>query len=246
VGKHAQEMRRQGARVHLSVGAEFFLFVPGIVPGDDPLERIQNITSGKVDLKRVERRLNRFIARAAKVGRSVFKGKLSYGAAQDDKVDWSLFDIVGVDYYSSFRRPQDHIRELRKFRRWGKPVAITEFGTCPYRGAPRRGGMAWDIIDQEKRPPQIIGNLVRSEATQARYLTRLLDVFESMGLYAAMAYTFVVADAPFDPNPRYDMDLASYGVVKAIWKTRTKPTAGWYWEPKQAFQALAERYAMAS
>jgi hypothetical protein len=246
VGKHAEEMRRQGAQVHLSVGAEFFLFVPGIVPGDDPVERIQNITSGKVDRRRVEQRLGRFIAQAAKVGRSVFKGRLTYGAAQDDKVDWNLFDVVSVNYYSSFRRRSDYVRELKRYRRWGKPVAITEFGTCAYKGAPRRGGMAWDVVDYQKRPPRIIGNLVRSEETQARYIIRLLDIFESMGLYAAMVYNFVSPDDRYDPSPRYDIDLASYGVVKAIWKTRDKPTSDWHWEPKLAFHALAEHNALAA
>jgi hypothetical protein len=246
VGQHAEEMRRQGAHVHLSVGAEFFLFVPGIVPGDDPIERIQNITSGKVDRRRVEQRLGRFIAQAAEFGRSVFKGRLTYGAAQDDKVDWRLFDIVSVNYYSSFRRRSDYVRELKRYRHWGKPVAITEFGTCAYEGAPRRGGMAWDVVDYQKRPPRIIGNLVRSEETQARYIIRLLDIFESMGLYAAMVYNFVSPDDRHDPSPRYDIDLASYGVVKAMWKTRDRPTADWHWEPKLAFHALAEHNALAA
>jgi hypothetical protein len=245
VGKHAEELRRQGAQVHLSVGAEFVLFVPGIVPGGDALERIENLTSGNVDFARVQRRLEHFIAQAARVGRSVFKGQLTYGAAQDDDVDWALFDIVSVDYYSSFPRRADYVRELKRYRRWGKPVAITEFGTCTYKGAPRRGGMAWDVVDYERRPAQIIGHLVRSEDTQARYLTRLLGVFESMGLYAAIVYNFVTPDNPHRPNPRYDLDLASYSVVKAIWKTRDRPTADWHWEPKQAFHALAEQFALA-
>ena len=246
VGRHAEELRRQGAQVHLSVGAEFVLFVPGIVPGGDALERIENLMSGRVDLTRIQPRLDRFVGQAAKVGRSVFKGALTYGAAQDDDVDWTLFDIVSVNYYSSFPRRADHVRELKRYRRWGKPVAIAEFGTCTYKGAPRRGGMAWDVVAYDRHPAQIVGRLVRSEDTQARYLTHLLGIFESMGLYAAIVYNFVTPDDPHRPNPRYDLDLASYGVVKAIWKTREQPTADWHWEPKQAFHALAEQFATAT
>jgi hypothetical protein len=242
VGEHAEQMRRQGAAVHLSVGAEFFLFVPGIVPGDDAVERIRNLTEGDVDMRRVSRRLDAFIAKAARVGRRVFDGQLTYGAAQDDAVDWRLFDVVSVNYYSAFPRREDYVRELKGYRRWGKPVAITEFGTCAYRGAPRRGGMAWDVVDYERTPPRTIGNLQRSEETQARYVLRLLDVFESMDLYAAQLYNFVSAESPYDPDPRFDVDLASYGVVKTVWESRTRP-GRWHWEPKQAFHAVAEHYA---
>lgn len=141
-GRHLERLRRQGARADLSVGCEFWLFVPGIVPGANAQERIRNLMEGNYDPEQMMRRLSAFTARAAAVGRSVFGGKLSYAAAQDDEVDWSLFDIVGIDYYSYFPDCADYLRELRPYLRWGKPLAITEFGTCTYTGAPQQGG-AW-------------------------------------------------------------------------------------------------------
>ncbi|WP_055414010.1 MULTISPECIES: hypothetical protein [Streptomyces] len=241
-GRHAERLRRQGARVHLSVGCEFWLFVPGIVPGDNTLERIQNILSGNYDPEKMARRLGEFTARAAKVGRSVFKGRMTYGAAQDEEVDWNLFDMVSVDYYSYFPNRADYVRELTPFLRWNKPVVISEFGTCTFKGAPEQGGMGWSVIDYDKEPPEIIGDLARSERSQAAYLTDLLAVFESMNLYAAVAYQFVAPDNPHRTNPRYDLDLASYGIVKPIWKTFDDPTPNWHWEPKEAFHALAQHY----
>ncbi|WP_432585642.1 abortive phage infection protein [Streptomyces sp. HD1123-B1] len=244
-GRHAERMRRQGAEVHLSVGAEFMLFVPGIVPGADAVERIRNLTSGNYDPRTLARELRLFTAQAAKVGRSVFRGRMTYGAAQDEEVDWSLFDLVSVNYYASRPRRADHARELAPYQRWGKPLVISEFGTCTYRGAPERGGMGWDTVDYDKEPPEIIGDLVRSERTQAAYLTDLVDVFESMGLYAALVYQFVTPDAPHRHQPRHDLDMASYSLVKAIWKTPEEPTAQWHWEPKEAFHALARHYGRA-
>ncbi|WP_328871267.1 abortive phage infection protein [Streptomyces sp. NBC_00287] len=242
-GRHAEALRRQGAGVDFSVGCEFWLFVPGIVPGDNVMERIENLLSGNVDWEKMQRRLDRFTARAAAVGRSVFRGRLSYAAAQDDEVDWSLFDIVGIDYYSAHPNPSDHVRELRRYLRWGKPLAITEFGTCAYLGAPEAGGMGWNIIDHDKTPPEIKGDLVRSERTQADYLVGLVDVFESMGLYAAMAFEFVTPDAPHRPDsPRHDLDLASYSITKAIKDRPDDPRSDWHWEPKEAYHALARRY----
>ena len=244
-GRHAERLRRQGARVHLSVGCEFVLFVPGIVPGGTAVERIRNLTEGNYDPQKMMRRLRSFIARAAAVGRSVFRGRMTYGAAQDDEVDWDLFDIVGVNYYADFRSRRDHVRELRKYGRWGKPVVVSEFGTCTYKGAPERGGMGWDVVDYGRPEPEIIGGLVRSERTQAAYLCDLLDVFESMNLYAALTYDFVTPDAPHRSSPRHDLDMASYSLVKPVWKTHEDPTSAWHWEPKEAFHALARHYARA-
>ncbi|MEV0226037.1 abortive phage infection protein [Streptomyces sp. NPDC050704] len=245
-GRHGERLRKQGARVTLAVGCEFWLFVPGIVPGDTVLDRIQNLLDGNVDWVQMQRRLARFTAKAAAVGRSVFGGELSYAAAQDDDVDWNLFDIVGIDYYSYFPRRADYVRELKKFLRWGKPLAITEFGTCTFVGAPEEGGMGWNVVDYSKEPAEIKGDLVRSERVQAAYLTDLLDVFESMNLHAAMAFEFVTADAPHRPdNPRYDLDMASYAIVKPLKDRPDDPDSDWHWEPKQAFHALARHYGRA-
>ncbi|MFJ1971244.1 abortive phage infection protein [Streptomyces sp. NPDC087903] len=242
-GRFAERLRRQGASVDFSVGCEFWLFVPGIVPGDTVMERVRNLLDGTFDPERMQRRLDRFTARAAAVGRSVFHGRLSYAAAQDDKVDWNLFDVVGIDYYAYHRRPAAHVRELRRYLRWGKPLAVTEFGTCTYRGAPEAGGMGWNTVDYDKDPPEIKGHLVRSERTQAAYLTDLLHVFESMGLYAAMAFEFVTPDAPHRPgDPRHDLDLASYSITKTLEDRPGDPDSRWHWEPKEAFHAVARSY----
>ncbi len=245
-GRAAEALRRQGARIVLSVGAEFVLFVPGIVPGADVFERIRNLLDGNFDPVRMQQRLTRFIGQAAAVGRSVFRGRLTYGAAFDDEVDWGLFDIVCANYYSYFRNPANYVRELQPYLRYGKPVTISEFGSCTYVGAPQAGGMAWDVVDFTADPQYIIGDLQRSEQVQSDYIISLLDVFESMNLYAATVYDFVTPDAPHRSNPRYDLDLACYAIVKSIWSTRDDPTANWHWEPKVAFNALARRFAAAA
>lgn len=244
-GRQADELRRQGARIHLSVGAEFLLFTPGIVPGDDVLERIANLTAGRVDYVAMQRRLTAFIARAATAGRAAFGGELTYGAAHGDEVDWRQFDIVSVDYYGFHTRRSAYERDLRPYLRHGKPVAIAEFGACTYKGAARRGGMGWDVVDYSGRAPRIKGDLVRSERAQARYLVDVLDVFEALGLYSATVYQFVTPDAPHRARPREDLDLASYAIVKPIWASRSRPGA-WRWERKAAFGALAARYAAAA
>jgi hypothetical protein len=178
-----------------------------------------------------------------RVGRCVFRGPLSYGAAQDEDVEWRLFDLVCLDYYGYHPDRAGHARELRGYPSHGKPLAITEFGSCAFRGAPRMGGMAWDVVDYTKTPPRIKDGLVRSEHTQAAYLVDVLSVFESMNLYGAMAYTFVTPDAPHRSEPRLDLDMASYSLVKVVRDRPADPDSPWRWEPKESFRSLAAAYA---
>ncbi|WP_229909870.1 abortive phage infection protein [Streptomyces flavofungini] len=244
-GRQAERLRRQGARVYLSVGCEFILFVPGIVPGANAVERIENMLKGNWNPEAAQRKLTRFIGLAAKTGRRVFRGPLTYGSAHGDKVDWDLFDIVSVNYYESFADPRGHVKELAPYRKWGKPVAITECGTCTFKGAPDAGGMGWDVVDYSKPKPEVRMGVRRSEHTQAQYLGEVLNVFEQMNLHAAMVYQFVTSDAPHRRERRYDLDIASYSLTKAIWKAADSPTARWHWEPKESFHAVARHFAHA-
>ncbi|MGW0845011.1 abortive phage infection protein [Streptomyces sp. NPDC002787] len=248
-GRFAEGLRRQGVDTHFSVGCEFWLFVPGIVPGDHVLERVENLLNGNYDPEHMIRELRAFTARAAAVGRSVFRGRLTYAAADEealDWVDWTPFDIVGLDYYASHPTRSAHIRDLKRYLRHGKPLSIQEYGCCTFEGAAEMGGMGWNVVDHEKVPPEIKGDLTRSEATQAAYLTGALSAFEAMGLHAAHAFTFVSPDSPHRPdNPRLDLDMASYGLVKPIQDRPGDPDTDWHWEPKEAFHALARAYGRA-
>ncbi|MFC7530806.1 abortive infection protein [Actinoplanes sp. GCM10030250] len=244
-GRAAERLRRQGAGVHLSVGCEFVLFVPGIVPGDTVMERVENLLSGNFDPEQMRRRLHRFTAKAAAVGRSVFQGRMTYAAADDEDVDWDLFDIIGIDYYGYFEHHADYVRDIRRHIRPGKPLAIMEFGTCTFKGAPEQGGMGWNVVDYTKEPPEIKGDLERSERTQARYLASVLAAFESLNLYSALAYTFVTPESEHHPDPRYDLDMASYAIVKPIRDRPGDPASDWHWSPKEAFHTLARAYGRA-
>jgi len=107
--------------------------------------------------------------------------------------------------------------------------------------------MGWDIVDHGKNPEEIKDPIpVRSERVQAAYLADLLDVFASMDLYGAMVFEFLTADAPHRPgDPRHDLDLASYGITKAVQNRPGDPDSGWHREPKEAFHAVARAYGRA-
>lgn len=239
--RQAERVRGQhGGRVTLAVGCEHVLFTPGIVPGETFLERIENLQElPPEEFPALARRLNTFVHQAAEVARANFRGPLTYGAASFEPIDWSPFDIIGLDYYEHFQTPAEYTSDLARFRRWRKPIMIMEFGSSTYVGAPERGGMGWDIVDHEADPPRIVGDHVRSERVQAEHLTRMLRIFAAENLMGAHIYTFIAPDAPHSPCRELDLDLASFSLVKVIRHDFANPASRYRWEPKQSFHALA-------
>ncbi|GHJ38691.1 hypothetical protein Sm713_43000 [Streptomyces sp. TS71-3] len=218
----AEAVRRTGAEVVYVTGCEVSAFVDGFLPGDGHRDRLARMASADLDwwmsLGPVEERVNSFLAEACASARERFGGRVGYAAGPWESVDWAPFDVVGVDAYRTGDDSEFRAR-LRQFLGHGKPVAVTEFGTCAYRGAGLRGGMAW-------QPPQ---DAVPDEDEQVRYLAELLSILEEEGVDTALWFTF--ADYG-KPNER---DIASYGVVRMLDETR--------WEPKKVFHAMASHYA---
>jgi hypothetical protein len=67
-------------------------------------------------------------------------------------------------------------------------------------------------------------------------LHELLAIFEEDGVDGALWFTFAGYQLPHRADPRRDLGLASYGVVRMA-------EDGVSWEPKEVFHALAEAYA---
>ena len=236
--------RRHDQEVILVVGCEFMLFTPGIVPGADFFERVEYLSKGEFDWAELQRKFRAFTARMVKVARSNFKGRITYGAASDlEPVDWSLFDIVGLDYYSYHTNPADHTKELAPFRRWGKPILILEFGCCTFTGAAGLGGMGWDIVDYSGDVPVIPPRYVRDEQEQADHLVNMLGVFAGEGFLGASPYTFISPDAPHRPHDRpQDEDIAAFSLCKVLRVHDADPASPYRWEPKKAFHAVSAFY----
>ena len=83
---------------------------------------------------------------------------------------------------------------------------------------------------------------MRDEAEQARYLRELLEIFTVEGVDSAFVCTFVQYQLPHHADPREDLDMASYGIVK-VYEDRLGDTyPDMAWEPKAAFATLADHY----
>ncbi|MCF6524805.1 hypothetical protein [Streptomyces sp. JJ36] len=220
--RRADAVREAGAEVVFVAGCEISAFCGGFLPGGTYGDRLRAMAAADREwwssLGPVQGRLNDFLAQVAVTVRTHFGGRITYASGPWEFVDWRPFDLVGIDAYRAAYNAGGFRDELRGHLAHGKPVAVTEYGTCAYRGAGERGGMAW----------QVPHGAVPDEEEQVRYFTELLDIFEEEGVDTALWFTFAGYSRPGE------QDLGSYGVVRMLDETR--------WEPKKVFHTMAARY----
>lgn len=253
------------------VGSELTLFMQGIVPGKNVSQRMGNPANREmIRAGKHNEALNPWLAKANNAVRDVFHGPVSYASLVWEKVDWDLFDYVGVDHCRSVKINDRYIDMLQPPFSHGKPVVITEFGSRTYKGADTTTeGMAGTIVDNSPTPRVLAtfilnaarsslfgtqlppprprlkkGGYERDEAMQARALTKTLELLEEAGVEGTFVMTFVSPTSPYDDNPKFDLDLDSFSLVKSYQGGRHGSTyPDMTWEPKEAFKAVSEYYA---
>jgi len=253
--EHAERLRRSGAEVVMLTGSELSLFTVGFLPGGTLQERLALVADPlrvRAIIGEVRVRINDFLRRAVDAVRARFGGKVSYASLSLEGVDWARFDIISTD--SAYRtaataaRFRENIRAfVAQGRAQGKPVAITEFGCTTHRGAANGGGdLDLVVWGDDGRPARLKGEYVRDEDEQATYLREVLEVFAAEGVDDAFVNTFARYDLPHRSDPHTDFDMASFGVVKVLDGTsglRGQRYPDMPWEPKAAFDTLADCYS---
>lgn len=243
----AERLRKLGAEVVFVTGAELSLFTVGFLPGVTLEERIGLLATPqrlRELLPQISPRLNDFLGKAVARVRERFGGKISYASIPSfESVDWTPFDFISVDAYRS-REIADRYRDaIRTLVAQGKPVAITEFGCTAFRGASDKSSWGGMIVEYENdRPVRLNGDYIRDEAEQATHLYELLAIFTAEGVDTAFVNTFVSYHLPHRSDPRADLDMASYGVVKVLEDRPGHSYPDMPWEPKAAFTTLADLY----
>lgn len=243
----AERLRRQGAEVVLVLGAELSLLNKGFLPGDSIGERMELLTDPqrlRALMPQVPARVNDFLSQAVAVVRERFGGRITYAAMPFEGVDWTAFDIISLDMYRSAEVAGSYAAAIRSLVAQGKPVAITEFGSATYTGAADRGARSGEIVvwDHDTVVPLGLNSqYARDEAEQARYVRELLEIFAE-GLDSAFVFTFALYQLPHRPAPYQDLDLASYGIVKVYEDRFGETYPDMRWEPKAAFNVVAECY----
>jgi AcrR family transcriptional regulator len=227
--------QRFPGRVVLSVGSEATLFMQGMVEGENFMQRMnnpmfwENIKAGKHNEP-----LNAFLAQACRTVRKTFKGQVTYFSVPLERVDWSLFDFVGVDLYRDVRIKSAFDKVVKGYLVYNKPVVIGEFGCCTYRGADLLGGNGFIVVfgmmndllggkltvptpfaEMLKVIPKVEGRYVRDESLQAKEIIEQLATFDAAGVEGAFVFTFVSPTSAYNDDPRFDLDLGSFSLVKS-------------------------------
>lgn len=236
VASEVEKLRADGADVGLSVGVELTLFLKGLIPGDGWLERGRALSTA--DAAEYNRRLNAFLADAVDALRPVFGGQLTYSSGQWERVDWTPFDIVGVDLYRNATNRATYVSDLRGYLGHDKPVFITEFGCCTFDGAAELGGDGFmESMDGD------VSDLVRDEEEQATEVAELLDLYAAEGVDGAFVFNFIEPDNTYSSEPLSDLDKTGFSLVKCLGPDdeRSYRRTG-HFEPKRSYHAVARRY----
>jgi len=240
----AEKLRKQWPQLIFILGCELTWFMGGILPGKDFRERLGNPLAMWWRLKVLgthNEPLNAFLTKANAAVREVFHGEVTYASAPIEAVDWSLFDFVCLDYYRAKQNRDSYSQRLQRQFAHGKPVVISEVGLCAYQGAEDKGPRGFMIIDP-KDQRQLNGDYVRAEGLQAHELTDMLTILEEAGIDSMFVFTFVAPVLTYSENPKLDLDMASYSLVKSYAKEHGRTYPDMTWEPKEAFRAVADYY----
>lgn len=253
--RKAEELRKEGVDIVFVAGCETPIFNSGIFPGAKLMERIewlaaQLTAAGRSAEKRTQMfaekwsLLNQALRTFVGAVRAEFHGRVTYAATALEEVDWSLFDIVGIDYYRQGQPAQKYVAGLDRFR-IGKPLVVMEVGCCTYVGAAARGAMGFMVL--ETTNPDGTGKFAdgvvptRSEREQANYVGEVLELLDTAGVDGTFIYVFSAPGYPTGTGAR-DLDLASFSLVKTFAKDDPKANVIPPWAPKEAFQRTAEFY----
>lgn len=232
----AESLRKKWpGKVMFSLGSELTLFMKGIVEGENFFQRMnkpsfwQEIKAGKHN-----QALNAFLERANRTVRKEFSGPVTYFSVPLESIDWGALDFVGVDMYRDARMTERYGEMVRGYLSYQKPVMIGEFGCCTYQGAEKLGGNGFMITfgmmqdylkpttllpkmvsDFLEIPTRVDGHYVRDEGLQARELEDQLRVLDSAGVEGTFVFTFISPNSPYNDDPRFDSDMASFSLVKS-------------------------------
>jgi hypothetical protein len=244
--KMLESLRADGATTILSLGYELSLYMVGVLDGDSYGARAVSLDRAYASdtLGDVGKKLDEFLADADKAAREVYEGSVTYSAGSWEwpYLDWSGFDYLSANHYRDSDNADYYVPALGQMKKMGPPVVISEFGLATYKGAADAGVRGGGIIDWDVDPAEIDGDYERSETEQAETLIELLDIFEEEELAGAFVYTFI-EDLTYSDDPTFDLDMASFGIVKVMPEDQRGDDETDYWQPKEAFDALAERWS---
>lgn len=164
-----------------------------------------------------QEKIRAFVKKLATETRKKFQGKITYASLPDEDIDWEDLDIIGTNLYEDISTRAGYEKKLQGYKTHNKPVAITEFGSAPFKGAKHLGGFAHSVVDwQRGRLKRGLGFIpvFRDEKAQADYLQRLIEMYKRHEIDAHFIFEYV--NWNIQPNPddsKRDLSTGSFGLV---------------------------------
>ncbi len=239
----AEELRKSHPERELVfvTGCEFTVFAKGFMEANTFMERIirheEMYASGKSET------FKKFTGDIARAVKEVFKGKVTYASEFWEEPDWEPYDIIGLDFYRDANTRPFYNDFLKSMMSKGKPFAQLEFGLACFKGAKELGAGAFMIVDQsDPADVKLNGDYERCEKEQADELVDLLALFDELGVESSFIFNFAASGYPHREDPKYDLDMGCFGLVKSYENKMGTVYPDMKWDPKEAFYAVAEYY----
>ncbi len=236
VAEEAEKLREQyGDDITLVIGNELMLESRTVFEEENYAERLNKFKKFKalemakkylrlIGLHKLlprhekeQEKIREFVKKLAGETREKFHGKITYASLPDEDIDWEHLDIVGTNFYEDASTRAGYTKKLKDYKSHGKPVAITEFGSAPFKGAKHLGGFAHSVVDwQRGKLKRGLGFMpvFRDEKAQADYLQRLIEMYEHHEIDAHFIFEYVNWNIqPNADDPKRDLSTGSFGLV---------------------------------
>lgn len=245
----AEELRKEGVELVFVCGCEITMFNKGIFPGETILERANWLGSHTAGgdshpLQQQSLQLNNILSTIVTEVRKQFYGNVTYSSGAWEAVDWSLFDIVGVDYYRYAETAEQYVSGLDRYR-INKPLVVMEVGCCTFKGAGPLGAGGFMLLEGQnadgtgKFRDGVVP--VRSEQEQADYVSEQLQLLSDAGVDGVFIFVFSFPVHRLGEGAK-DMDMMSYSLVKTFPDNDSRSTLMPPWAPKKSFYSVADFY----
>ncbi len=246
----AESLRKEGIEIIFVCGCEISLFNSGIFPGNSVNERISwmisqaqktNSSDPEALFSDEFKKLNKLLKEISGKVRSEFGGLITYASGSWESVDWSCFEITGVDYYRNGETAEKYVEGIKRYRT-EKPFVVMEVGSCTYEGAAEKGGAGFMVLEGQN--PDGSGKFaggvtpVRSEQEQADYVGEQLNLLYNAGVEGVFIFIFSFPAYRLGEGDK-DLDMVSYSLVKTFPDSDPRSTQLPPWAPKKAFNRVA-------
>lgn len=250
--KAAEMLRQEGVDIIFVAGCEYTIFQRGIMPGETLTDRLAGIGSflseGLAKMQQLSAQLNDILSSFVDGIRKEFKGQVTYAALTFEQIDWSLFDIVGIDHYRMAETDEQYVHHFNSFKAHNNPVFCMEVGCCAYEGAGILG--AGGFMALESVNPDGTINFKdgvtpkRSETEQADYVETQVTLLANNDADGIFVYVFSFPLYPHNKaEPNKDFDLVSFALVKTFPQSDPRSNEMPPWAPKESFHRLASLYS---